>query len=104
MKSYYLLCLFLILSLSGCGTLNGSYNAKKVMNVEIGMSKSEISRLFGEPSYRRLDSEKEEWEYQSLNLMKEGMDVLIIGFVNGKVSDMNSFFLPKPCPVVVPDK
>ena len=58
--------LFLVLSTS-CVSVN------RLMKVQEGMSRQEISKIFGTPEYRRFDRGMEEWEYRSLSLIS-GMD------------------------------
>ena len=54
--------LFLVLSTS-CVSVN------RLMKVQEGMSRQEISKIFGTPEYRRFDRGMEEWEYRSLSLI-----------------------------------
>lgn len=84
MKTIKTLSLLLILSIgiSSCSILNSTQ--RKMLNIEKGMTKNEITRLLGVPDYRNFDSEIEEWIY-----VKIDMD-LIVGFYNGVVESLNS--------------
>lgn len=91
--------LFLVLSTS-CVSVN------RLMKVQGGMSRQEISKIFGTPEYRRFDRGMEEWEYRSLSLISGEYKVVVITFEDGRVSGMDTFttrdfqehpLLPAPC-------
>ena len=48
-KIHVLLMLLLLVISAGCGSMN------KIMKVQEGMSRQEISKIFGTPDYRRFD-------------------------------------------------
>lgn len=76
--------LFLVLSTS-CVSVN------RLMKVQEGMSRQEISKIFGTPEYRRFDRGMEEWEYRSLSLISGEYKVVVITFEDGRVSGMDTF-------------
>lgn len=88
--------LFLVLSAS-CGSMN------KIMQVQEGMSKQEIAKIFGTPDYRRFNRGIEEWEYRTLSVVTALYKVTVIAFEDGRVSGMNTFTEEvHESPVVVP--
>lgn len=84
MKTIRLTTLLLIASivLSSCSIL--SSNQKRMMSIEKGMTKTEITRLAGTPDYRNFNAEIEEWIY-----LKVDRD-LIVGFYNGLVETLTT--------------
>ena len=53
MKSYHLICLFLILSIfMGCGTIftrHPEFTQKNTLDIKVGMTQKEIEAIFGSP-------------------------------------------------------
>lgn len=72
--------------LSGCGI-----SQTTLMRIEKGMNKREIMDLLGNPSYRRFNEKSEEWEYHSSLTSEQEESVIIVQFLNNKVSGMNSY-------------
>ena len=72
--------LFLVLSTS-CVSVN------RLMKVQEGMSRQEISKIFGTPEYRRFDRGMEE----CLSLISGEYKVVVITFEDGRVSGMDTF-------------
>lgn len=102
MKKTIIQCIGLWMSLMGltaCGTL---VQSKQVLNqVHPGMTTEEVSRILGEPDYRRFNRNVEEWEYHK---WLSGSDaVVIVCFEGGGVVSMDSFERPQaPQPTVPP--
>ena len=63
----------------------------KIMKVQEGMSRQEISNIFGTPDYRRFDRGVEEWEYHRLSVIGGETKITVITFDEGRVSGMNTF-------------
>lgn len=86
--------------LSACsvGTL---IQSKQVLNqVHSGMTAEEVTRLLGQPVYRRFNREVEEWEYRK---WLSGSDaVVLVSFENGRVISMDSFERPQTTQPSVP--
>lgn len=105
MKKQVFIALSLVacsLFLSGCASLTGS---SAITKIEKGMSKKEIVKLLGEPDFRRFDDQYEEWEYKKENVLTQETKIIIVDFVNDRVSHMNSFsgdIHPHPPVVVAP--
>ncbi len=73
------------------GLLTGACftSSKTLMNIQQGMTQSEIRNIFkSEPDFRRFDGSTEEWEYH--RYLGE-WSVVVIRFDDGRVSEMNSF-------------
>lgn len=98
-KIHVLWVLSLLVLTASCGSMN------KLMKVEEGMSKQEITKIFGTPDYRRFDRGIEEWEYRSLSVVTGEYKVTVITFDDGRVSGMDTYNtrdanghpLPPPC-------
>lgn len=89
MKGIHVLLIMLLLVLgTSCGTTN------KLMQVQEGMTKQEVTTLFGVPEYRRFDGGIEEWEYQILSVITGDTKVVVITFDRDRVSGMNTFKIP----------
>jgi hypothetical protein len=84
LKYFTLLCAFMI---SGCGTLY--WNSSNAMKIQKGMTSQEVISAVGKPDQRRFRSNVEEWEYISSD-----KSTVIIDFVNGKVSSLDTFKQP----------
>ena len=56
-----------------------------MMDIEKGMTKTEIKRLLGNPEFRNFDRDKEEWVYITRDKN------LIVGFYNEIVESMNTY-------------
>ena len=61
-----------------------------IMKVEKGMAKKEVVSLLGEPDFRRFDEQVEEWEYKKTNPLTAETTIIIVNFINERVSNMNS--------------
>lgn len=97
MKKIHVLLMFLLLILSaGCGSMS------KIMQVQEGMSRQEISKIFGTPENRRFNQGMEEWEYRTLQVLTGEVKVTVITFDEGRVSGMNTFTEVHQHPVPVP--
>ena len=83
-KIHVLLMLLLLVISAGCGSMN------KIMKVQEGMSRQEISKIFGTPDYRRFDRGVEEWEYHRLSVIGGETKITVITFDEGRVSGMNT--------------
>lgn len=85
---------------SSCGTYKTTREA--ILKIENGMSKREITNLLGSPDYRRFDHEYEQWEFIKIDPIY-GQTVVLIDFVDGRVTNMDSFSgdaAPTPAPPV----
>lgn len=92
MKTRTFIALALIISsfsLCSCGTYMSSKSA--ILKIEKGMSKKEVVGLLGEPNFRRFDEQVEQWEYKKEGLLSSETTIIIVDFINGRVSNMNSF-------------
>lgn len=86
MKKIHVLSMMLFLIL---GT--GCVSTSQLMKVEEGMSRQEITKIFGTPEFRRFDRGMEEWEYRKLIVLTGDVKVTVITFEDGKVCGMNTF-------------
>lgn len=75
--------------------------SKQVLNqVHAGMTTEEVSRILGQPDYRRFNRDMEEWEYRK---WLSGSDaVVIVSFEDGRVISMDSFERPQAVSPTVP--
>ncbi|WP_288150288.1 DUF4476 domain-containing protein [Phocaeicola sartorii] len=68
-----------------------------IMKVQRGMFQEEVSQLLGSPDFRRFDNGSEQWEYTTA-----ANKVIIIDFIDGMVTNMDSFkAIVTPPPVAV---
>lgn len=77
-----LFTMLIALIISSCSIFS-SLN-RKMMNIEKGMTKTEIKYMLGNPDYRNFDGDKEEWVY-----VEPDKD-LIVGFYNEIVESMTT--------------
>jgi len=92
--------LVLFAGLSSCASL--FVNKNVLMNIHNGMSQSEVSKLLGQPDYRRFNGDLEEWEYEKGIWGNAGYTVIVVGFADGRVVNMNSFRDDTPSVVTTP--
>ena len=63
----------------------------KAARIQQGMTKDEVTEIMGRtPDYRRFAYGRDEWEYRTL-LNNDDYDVVVLGFRNGRVAQMDSF-------------
>lgn len=74
--------------ITGCGSIY--WNSNNAMKIQKGMTPQQVISAVGKPDQRRFRSNIEEWEYISSDY-----STIIIDFINGKVSGMNTFKTPK---------
>lgn len=82
--------LALAIGLTSCSGLFYDLKSDVLHNIQKGMSKQEVSKLLGEPQFRRFDRDLDEWEY-SKNIYGNGYTTIIVNFEDGKVVAMDSF-------------
>lgn len=82
--------LALAIGLTSCSGLFYDLKSDVLHNIQKGMSKQEVSKLLGEPQFRRFDRDLDEWEY-SKYISGNGYTTIILSFENGKVVAMDSF-------------
>lgn len=89
-----------LIGLSAC-SMRTLVQGKQVLNqVHSGMTAEEVTRLLGQPDYRRFNQEVEEWEYRK---WLSGSDaVVLVSFENGRVVSMDSFERPQAVQPSVP--
>lgn len=98
-----LLALTICTLVISCGLTTSS----TIMKVQRGMSQEEVSHLLGKPDFRRFDNGSEQWEYTKTNMSTAANTVIIIDFVDGMVTNMDSFepnITPPPVAVCPPNE
>lgn len=98
-----LLALAICAAVSSCGLTTSS----TIMKVQRGMSQEEVSHLLGNPDFRRFDNGSEQWEYNKTNMSTTANTVIIIDFVEGRVTNMDSFepnIVPPPVAICPPSE
>ena len=88
-KFKQLLLLVISITLVSCHT-TGSIK-QKAWKVQQGMTTEEIGQLLGKPDFRRFDGSLEQWEYTKTNMSTAANTVIIIDFVDGMVTNMDSY-------------
>lgn len=74
---------------SSCGSYKTTKDA--ILKIEKGMSKREIINLLGYPDFRRFDHEYEQWEFIKVDPLYGTRTVILVDFLNDKVTNMDSF-------------
>ncbi|MEG0948671.1 MAG: DUF4476 domain-containing protein [Bacteroidales bacterium] len=91
--------LFLLACCYSCGSLLSGN--KTWLSIQPGMTYQQVLNILGNPDYRRFNYQIEEWEYIKTNL-SGNQTVILIGFSNDKVVNMNSFPVSNhSCPIPV---
>lgn len=91
-KLFYILCIPLMMLCSSCGSIQSTSTSKLISQVQVGMTKDDVVSLFKEdPKYRRFEGNKEEWAYRRYSLLDNQYTMILIRFVDGKVTGMDSF-------------
>lgn len=78
------------IGLTSCSSLFYDLRSDVLQNIQKGMSKQEVSKLLGEPQFRRFDRDFDEWEYSKC-ISGNGYTTIIVSFEDGKVVGMDSF-------------
>lgn len=86
---HIVLSVLVTLVLYGCGLI------PTTMQIERGMTKADVERLFGRPSHRRFNANQEEWEYRR-HYDDGGARVVVVTFVNGQVDKLDDYTEPAP--------
>lgn len=96
MKKHLLLCSILLMILcSSCYSSWIGFSNDRLMQIQQGMTQSEVKKILGEPVFRRFDTAIEEWEFRKVSV--GGWSVAVIRFANGEVVGLESF-LDQSCP------
>lgn len=103
MKTRTFIALLLVIcsfTLCSCASLTGK---SAIMKIEKGMTKNDVVGLLGQPDFRRFDEQFEEWEYKKENPITSDRKIIVVTFLNGKVSNMNSFNgeIPSTPPIAI---
>lgn len=83
-----LVALFISTTLMSCGSFAST---STFMKVQKGMTQAEVTQLLGTPEHRRFDEGGEQWEFRSAMNMVGESKVVTIDFVDGRVTNMDSF-------------
>lgn len=91
MKTFLSICAVVLgLSLTSCD-LSMLTNRGETNRIERGMSKREVTRILGNPSYRRLAADgSEDWEYRRTNIVGE-TSVVVVTFYEDRVVRTDSY-------------
>ena len=87
-KHWILLVLLALLNCS-CITSRYGFNASQLQKIQLGMNLAEVKSILGEPNYRNLNKESEEWEFRALGTT--GWSVVKIKFEGDKLVKMKSY-------------
>jgi outer membrane protein assembly factor BamE (lipoprotein component of BamABCDE complex) len=84
--SYGIICVMILsFLLISCGTTSGTYS-NKIARIEVGMSKSQVTDIMGNPTDRTVSDNTETWFYwDSWNGSRAWVD-----FTDGRVSGMRT--------------
>ncbi|MDO4180908.1 MAG: DUF4476 domain-containing protein [Bacteroidales bacterium] len=87
--------------MSSCGSTLTLQSNKDFMQVKRGMTQTEVREILGKPSYQRFNEDMEQWEYQKTHAISGQETTIIVDFIDGHVSSMDSFDTPtQPVPPV----
>lgn len=94
MKKIHTLGLMIVMILlASCGTVSEASVKNRMMRIQEGMTKEDVSKLMGTPDYRRFDNGIEEWEYKFdiFNLNRRAIETVKIMFEGGIVFGLDTF-------------
>ncbi len=100
-KVHAIYLLVLLLLCCSCGTAFWGFGSADLMKVQRGLSKNEVKKILGEPTYVRFDRAVDEWEYRQ-KLAEGGWTVAIVTFEDGRVVSMDTFREPNDTFVLPP--
>lgn len=97
-RLHHLIACAFIITFSSCASLWNGGRLTYISNIHQGQSHEEvISIMKGEPQYRRFTEDGlEQWEYHKNMDLSGNYDVVIIGFREGRVVNMDSFNYQPP--------
>lgn len=97
-RLHHLIACAFIITFSSCASLWNGGRLTYISNIHQGQSHEEvISIMKGEPQYRRFTEDGlEQWEYHKNRDLAGNYDVVIIGFREGRVVNMDSFNYQPP--------
>lgn len=81
-----------------CGSLATLFS-DPTMEIQLGMTRDEVIRLMGQPTFRSLTEDYEELGYSQNYSTSDYIRITNIQFVNGRVAAMDSYPLPKKAEV-----
>lgn len=94
MKRIHTIFFMLVMLLaSSCYTSRGFTN-EQLTGVQKGMTLDEVKKVFGEPYYRTFNDKGDKWEFREFG--GAGWSVAIVSFVDGRVTEMETF-LERDC-------
>lgn len=92
--------------MSSCGSTLTLKNNNDFMQIKQGMTQAEVREILGKPSYQRFNENMEQWEYQKTHAISGQETTILVDFIDGHVSSMDSFnttpmtVTPAPAPPV----
>lgn len=85
--------------MSSCGSTLILQSNNDFMKVKRGMTQTEVREILGKPSYQRFNENIEQWEYQKTHAISGQETTILVDFIDGHVSSMDSFdTTPQPVP------
>lgn len=100
MNKVFIILISLALLCGSCATSEDFYlNRDKLISLRVGMSKQQITKLYGNPHYRNIERDYEIWKYKYYTANRSGYDFLEIKFVGEFAESIDSYFLPDSYPV-----
>ena len=75
--------------MGSCAMILG-IDSNTLMKIQKGMTKEEITSILGQPMHRSFDHEVEGWRYEKSISGAPGITIIDLGFVDGKVTYMDS--------------
>lgn len=76
--------------ISSCATILG-IDSNTLMRIQKGMTKQEVTSILGQPMHRSFDHEVEGWTYEKNIAGAPGITVIELGFVDGRLTYMDSY-------------
>ena len=76
--------------MGSCAMILG-IDSNTLMKIQKGMTKEEITSILGQPMHRSFDHEVEGWRYEKSISGAPGITIIDLGFVDGKVTYMDSY-------------
>lgn len=71
------------------------------MEITPGMTSKEVMKIMGSPENRRFEGQYEEWEFRRTTYVGDSR-VILVRFIDGKVTAMESFDVQPPIQPVLP--
>lgn len=75
--------------LTSCIISRIGFSNEQLLSIQKGMTQEQVTEILGTPAHRSFDDEGEEWEFRAYG--RFGLSIVLVSFVDGRVTKMKSY-------------